>query len=270
MKSFKGAVAEIRSTLNRLIVFDTVINAILVFLVFFVVLAFFDLPLVYPLVVSAAYFFFVLRRRLRISKIRMVEQRYRNLNEKLRTAAEYADADNRVVRELHSEVLSDLRGVEDAAFVNEKRIYLKSIVIVALCFVILLLSPVSFGILDFNFNIVDKAQDVGGDSPFGPESGGSKIRVSVGSEDSGVKKVGGDIYGAPAIAKLGNDEIKVRLKPAGTELSIRDVGDVEELSFSDSYPVEAVAVAAEGYEESIPKEDLELVRNYFNTLSGRR
>src|SRR3989338_3144367 len=215
MRGFKGAVAEIRSTLNRLIVFDTAINAILVFLVFFVLLAFFDLPMLYPLVVSVAYFFFVLRRRLRMSKIRMVEQRYRNLNEKLRTAAEYADADNRVVQELHSEVLSDLQRVEDAAFVNEKRIYLKSIVIVALCFVILLLSPVSFGILDFNFNIVDNAEGVGDDSSSGPESGDSKIRLAVGPEDSGVKKIEGDIYGAPAIAKLGNDEIKVRLKPAG-------------------------------------------------------
>ena len=67
MRGFKGAVAEIRSTLNRLIVFDTAINAILVFLVFFVLLAFFDLPMLYPLVVSVAYFFFVLRRRLRMA-----------------------------------------------------------------------------------------------------------------------------------------------------------------------------------------------------------
>lgn len=266
MNTFKNAVAEVRRTLGRLIIFDTSINAILVFLIAFLLLSFFNLPLIYPTAIAAAYFVYVLRRRLRMSKVRIVEQKYKNLNEKFRTAAEYASEDNPVVKELHSEVISDLQNVEEAAFVNEKRIYVKSLAVIALCFIILLLSPFTFGVLTFNVNFVDNPSEdasVAGSSG----SGSSTIKFAVGTHDTGLRKVSDDIYGEPTIAKLGDEEVKIRIKPSGTELSIREIQEADLPDFSESYPTEIQAVASESYEETIPKEDLELVKNYFNELA---
>ena len=267
MKGFKYAMADIRNTLNKLIIFDTTINAILTFLVLLLVLSLFSLPITYPAAIALVYFVFVLRRRLKSSKIRLVEQKYQSLNEKLRTAAEFADTDNPVVHELHTEVIRDLKKVDESAFFNEKKIYLKSIVIVVLCFAILLLSPVTFGILDFNFNLADTPTPEAEGSPSGSSSGDSKIKFAVGPEDTGLRKASDDIYGEPTIAQLGDDEIKIKITPAGTELSIREIQEADFPDFSESYPLEIQASAAESYEETIPKEDLELVKNYFNTLA---
>ncbi len=266
MGDFKNAVAEVRRSLGRLIIFDTSINAILVFLFAFLLLSFFSLPLIYPTAMAVAYFAYVLRKRLRMSKVRIVEQKYHNLNEKFRTAAEYPSDDNPVIKELHSEVISDLHNVEEAAFVNEKRIYIKSLAVVALCFIILLLSPFTFGILTFNVNFVGApSEDEAASGSSG--SGSSTIKFAVGSQDTGLRKVSDDIYGEPTIAKLGDEEVKIRIKPAGAELSIREIQEADLPDFSESYPSDVQAVAAESYEESIPKEDLELVKNYFNELA---
>ncbi len=267
MGSFNNAVAEVRRTLGRLIIFDTSINAILVFLIAFLLLSFFDLPLIYPSATAVAYFAYVLRKRLRMSKVRIVEQKYKSLNEKFRTAAEYLSEDNPVVKELHSEVIGDLRNVEEAAFVNEKRIYVKSLAVVALCFIILLLSPFTFGILVFNVNFVDNPSEDVAPSASTPTSGSSTIKFAVGPHSGGMLKVSDDIYGEPTIAKLGDEEVKIRIKPAGMELNIREIQEADLPDFSESYPSEIQAVAAGSYEETIPKEDLELVKNYFNELA---
>ena len=165
-------------------------------------------------------------------------------------------------------ILHDLKNVEESAFLNEKNTYVKSLVIIGLCFLILILSPVTFGILNFNFNLVDPDLSEAEDSTRSAQSGGSRIKFAAGIEDTGLKKAGDDIYGTPTIAKLGDSEIKIRIKPAGTELSIRDIQEVDLPDFSESYPSEIQAVSAESYEETIAKEDLELVRNYFNRLAS--
>jgi len=267
MKGFKNAIADIRNTLNKLIIFDTTINAILVFLIALFFLSLFNLHIIYPVAVSLIYFVYYLRKRLKLSKIRVVEQKYKNLNEKLRTAAEYTNEENPVVKELHSEVLGELREVEEAAFVDQRKIYLKALGIVALSFIILFLSPFTFGVFDFNFNLDDQELSESDDSSGLAESGNSRIRFSVGNQDTGLKKAGDDIYGEPIIAKLGDEEIKIRIRPAGIELSIRDIQETDFPDFTESYPSEIQAVAAESFEEDIPKEDLELVKNYFNRLA---
>ncbi|MEK6854094.1 MAG: hypothetical protein AABX60_02050, partial [Nanoarchaeota archaeon] len=75
-----------------------------------------------------------------------------------------------------------------------------------------------------------------------------------------------DIYGQPSVAKLGSEELRVILKPAGTELSTSNVKPPEELQFNEQYPEEIVSVAAESMEERIPKEQQELVRRYFRNV----
>src|SRR3989344_3847071 len=111
MKGFKSAIADVRNTLNKLIIFDTAINAILIFLIALLLLSLLNLPLIYPIAKAAIYFAYVLNKRLKLSKVRIVEQKYQNLNEKLRTAAEHPEEKNPVVKELHAEVLYGLRQV---------------------------------------------------------------------------------------------------------------------------------------------------------------
>ena len=268
-KSITAALKEVRRNLALVFLFDTFINAILVFLLAALLLLVFDLHLVYPLAVSAAYFLYAVIRRLSINKVRMVEKRYKNVNEKLRTAEEFRDPDNRVVMELHSEVIRDLKKVEQSAFISDKKIYLKSIGIIALSFLVFFASPFTIGLINFNLNFVNQQIEQFSGGVFEGGSGESVIRFSTEQESTEeLRKVSQEIYGTAAVAKLGNEEITIKIRPSGTELSIREIQELDLPDFSESYPKEIAASSAESYEESIRKEDLELVKGYFNNLAS--
>ncbi|MEK6837275.1 MAG: hypothetical protein AABX69_01370, partial [Nanoarchaeota archaeon] len=160
-------------------------------------------------------------------------------------------------------VLQGLRKVEESSFLSERRIYVKSVAAVALCFVILLLSPVSLGFFKANladlFSPDNSKQLQSGNFKVGKEKQKGELPIAIQSS----KK---DIYGQPSVAKLGSEELRVILKPAGTELSTSNVKPPEELQFTEHYPEEVVSVAAESMEERIPKEQQELVRRYFRNV----
>ena len=151
---------------------------------------------------------------------------------------------------------------------NEKKIYVKAIAIVLLSFIILLLSPFTFGLLAGSINVDEQIPIEAEDELLAGGSGSSKIKFAVGEQETGLRKSSDEIYGTATVAQLGDDEIKIKIRPAGTELSIRELQESDLPDFSESYPQEVAVVAAESYEESIPKEDLELVKGYFNRLAS--
>ncbi|MBI2175813.1 hypothetical protein HYU40_00500 [Candidatus Woesearchaeota archaeon] len=265
MGAFTEALKETKTSLLKIMLFEEALNAILIFLAAYLISSLFRAGLWLPLILSGGYFAFATYKERRIRADKAVESKYRDLKEKLSTAAEYANVDNRVVNELKYDVLKNLRKVEESSFLSERRVYTKSIVAVALCFIILLLSPVSISFFKHTFpNIFP---DLGGkDSTIS----GSNFRLLNENNRNDVPigpvKSKEDIYGAPTFAKLGSEELKVILKPAGMELGTRNVKPPEELQFTEQYPEEVVSVAAESMEERIPKEQQELVRRYFRNV----
>ena len=263
MGIFAEALKELKTSLLKVYMFEELLNSILVFLVAYLISSLFRLGLLLPALSGLAYVAFAIYRELHLRPDKAVESKYKDLREKLSTASEYANVESRVANELKAEVLQGLRKVEESSFLSERRIYAKSIAAVALCFVILLLSPVSVGF--FKANLADlfspdkQKQLPGGDFRVGEGKKKGELPIAVQSSKR-------DIYGQPSVARLGSEELKVILKPAGTELSTRNVKPPEELQFTDQYPEEVVSVAAESMEERIPKEQQELVRRYFRNV----
>lgn len=265
MGVFTEALKETKTALLKIMMFEEALNSILIFLAAYMVSSLFRIGLWLPVLASLCYFAFAVYRESHIRADRAVESKYKELREKLSTAAEYANVDNRIANELKSDVLKNLRKVEDSSFLSERRVYAKSVAVVVLCFIILLLSPVSVSFFKHSFPSLFPAPD-------GKAADGSSGRFKLLSEKDktdapiGTEKSNEDIYGAPTFAKLGSEELKVILKPAGMELSTRNVKQPEELQFSEQYPEEVVSVAAESMEERIPKEQQELVRRYFRNV----
>lgn len=268
MKGFAKALSEVRGTINKLFIFETILNGFLVFLILLFILSFFAIPFYYPLSIALLYWGVITFRRLRVNKIRLVEKTYSNLDEKLRTAAEYAESNNTVIEELQHEVIADLSKVEEAAFISEKRIYLKAVLIVALCFAVLFVSPLNLITPSVPYS-ADPTDEAPEPEEIGTGEGSSRIKFSLGNEDAGLIKAGDDIFGEAAVAQLGNEELKIRIKPAGSELSIRELQEAEPIDFPENYPEDFTpsAVSAESYQEDIPEDELELVKNYFNQLA---
>lgn len=264
MGMFTDALKEIKTSIVKLFIFEEILNAILIFLVAYILGSLFKLGWAWPLLPSLGYLAFAFYRETKIKPTKLVETKYKDLQEKLSTAAEYASVDNRVVNELKSEVLKNLRKVEEASFLSERKVYTKSIVAVVLCFIILLLSPVSLSF--FHATLPDlfpgSAKDVAeANKNYKPGSEKKKGDIPIAIQAS--KE---DIYGQPSVAKLGKEELEVIFRPAGTELGSSNVKPPEELQFNEQYPDEIVPVAAESMEERIPKEQQELVRRYFRSV----
>jgi len=77
-----------------------------------------------------------------------------------------------------------------------------------------------------------------------------------------------DIYGEDSVAKLGDQQIKIKIKPSTFDVNVKEEGDAEQKTFYESFPSEVYVEKSGAYEESIPKEQQELVKNYFKKISG--
>jgi len=77
------------------------------------------------------------------------------------------------------------------------------------------------------------------------------------------------IYGDSKIAVLGNKEIDIKIRPVNYVVNVREEGDVEQKQFDEIFPREVAVEQASAFEERIPEEEQELVKNYFNKLANR-
>ncbi len=268
MKLIKSAFNELKISVLKTSLFEAMVNSFIVFLASYLLFSIFNIPIIIPLSITTAYLIFDLSRRAGMDKIREVETYYPKLNEKLRTSEEYAKSENPVINELHREVLSDLRNVEEAEFVDEKKLISKAGLIALLCLMILLMSPVSIS-MDFVQPAIERAKtatDLNVTFDFTKDQTSGNRGIG-GKADGAILPTEDNIYGMPSIAKLGNEELKLVIKPSGDAINVRQSQDIKARDFSESYPKEVQAVSAAVFEEKIPKEQQEIVKNYFTAIA---
>jgi hypothetical protein len=265
MKTFRDAVKEVEAAFTQLAIFEILLNSMIVFLAAYLVLLLFDFGMIFALIPTIIYIVIFSIRRLRTNSASQVESKYGNLKEKFRTAVESQYTENPVVNELQAEILRDLRKVEEASFFSNKQTYIKVGIIILLCFLIFYFSPVSFGGL-FNFDLskILPSDHNGGKTGTGTNDAGA---YTGGMKEGGNLYGDEDIYGTLSVAKLGDKAIEVKFNPGGYEMNINEVKDVQEVQFDEAYPTEITATSGEVLEEDIPKEQQELVKNYFKQLA---
>ena len=260
MKKFISVLKEVNGTISRILLADRFVDTVLIFLASFLVLFFIKFYPGMVIVPALVYLGISFHTEIRRRKWKMVEDKYSPLNEKLRTAADNVNMENPVVERLQEEVVADLRNVRSSWFMDVKKTSYKILGIVALCFLILLSAH-----FDVHWNPVEAFQGPLREFRFGP--GGSGI----GDLDSDIIGAGeqsdADIFGKGSVAKLGKDEIKIQINPGGNEINLRDVTEVEDREFEESFPDEVYAGSSDLYEENLPKDQLNLVKAYFENLA---
>ncbi len=257
MKIFPKALKEINRTLNFLIVFETLLNTAIFFLVVYLLLSLINLFPILAIIPAVVYFAARLYTNSKRDKRVIVEKKYEPLKEKLRTAADNVNNENPVVNELQSEVIKDLKNVGLSSFISTKRISYKIFSSVALSFAIVLATMLNLYVVDVSkllLNLPDYIENLNlkrsANNPLG------EINESE------------DIYGDSSLAMLGNKQIDIRIKPANFEVSVREEGDAEQKQFDEIFPSMVDVEQASAFEENIPEEQQELVKNYFNKLTG--
>ncbi|MBI2546356.1 hypothetical protein HYV81_04200 [Candidatus Woesearchaeota archaeon] len=266
MKYFTRVIQEIRSVLNALALFETLLDVLLVFLLFFAVFTFVGVSVLFAFIPASFALVVLLHHRMSRNKLLAVEQKYPVLKEKLRTAADNITEENPVVNELHEDIVSELRNVEASSFINMAAFSYK--IMIALLLSMSLVVAAQYQVdLDFKkvlfenplIDYIKKNQEANREVNRGP------IRIEGFGEASEI--MGGDAN----IIRKGSDALEVLIDTPGYELNLQDVQDREE--DIDTFPSELCYQTAEGCEaaesfnENIPKENTDLIKKYFKNLA---
>tara|TARA_B100000315_G_C14583465_1_gene591718 strand:+ start:2258 stop:3037 length:780 start_codon:yes stop_codon:yes gene_type:complete len=258
MKSFIKVIKEINRTLNLFIIFETILNTVIFFLVVYFLLSLVNLFPILALIPALVYFAARLYVNSKRDKRKIVESKYDPLREKLRTAADNVNKENPVVNELEEEVVQDLKHVGLSSFIQTKRISYKIFTTIFLSFAIVLATTLNLYVVDLN----DLFTNIPGTiDNFRIGKRGDNILLGEINESE-------DIYGDSKLAVLGNKEIDIKIKPVNYEVNVREEGDVEQKQFDEIFPREVNVEQSSAFEERIPEEEQELVKNYFNKLAG--
>ena len=254
MKPFKDVVKEINRTLNELIFFENIVNTTLIFLLFYLLLSLVDVYPLYSFIPAAAYLAVYSYIRFRAYKPLIVESKYAPLREKLRTAADNAGVKNSIMEELEYEVTNEMKNVGLSMFISPKVLSYKIFCVILLSFMIIFVATLNIKFLDIAktkaANIFD-SKNIKGVSDFAA----AKLNTS------------DDIYGKNDVANLGDKELDIRLKPVDFKINVKEEGDLKKQNFETVFPQELAVKESIKYEESIPQEQQELVRNYFKKLA---
>lgn len=253
MKQFQDVVKEINRTLNELILFDNIVNTTIVFLVFYFILSILDFNPLFALIPALLYLGFYSYMSFKSYKPLIIESKYAPLREKLRTAADNIGMDNPIVEELEYEVTSEMKNVGLSMFINPRTLSYKIFGVVLLSFMVIFATTLNLKLLDF---AKQKVPDIFDKSPKGV---GNFVATKLNTSE--------DIYGKEDVAKLGDKELNIRIKPVDFKVNVREEGDVQQQKFESTFPKDLTVKETVAYEENIPQEQQELVKNYFKKLA---
>ena len=252
MKQFSEVVEEINKTLNEIVLFENIVNTTLVFLIFYLILSVLDFHPLYALVPAGIYLAYYSYFSFKSYKPLIVESKYAPLREKLRTAADNVGMSNPIIEELEYEVTSEMRNVGLSLFINPRSLSYKIFAVMVLSSLIIFATTSNLKLLSFAKN---------------PDIFDTKGLKGVGNFVAKKLNTSDDIYGKNDVAKLGDKELNIRIKPVDFKVNVKEEGDAQRQNFESTFPQEMTVRETVAYEENIPQEEQELVKNYFKKLA---
>src|SRR3989344_971101 len=272
MKNFGQGIQDIYKSLDSILLFEDILNAIIVFLASFLILMLMRIMHVwnvhelFGILPALGYLAYVYKRdfdkKRENEKLIVVEHVNPALSEKLRTAADNLYLENAVVAELQEEVVHDLSQVSTSSFFNVRKTNRKvlaalllSIAIIVIMYLSVLFPSWTTVLKDYRFLTGGATNDKSdSDTP------------SAGEGDFN------DIFGEESIAQLGNQELNVELQSLSFELTnVRKETDIPEGEFEDKFPDEVDLLQQCDSDcvlrNNIPIDKQELVKNYFIKLA---
>lgn len=247
MKSIVYLLKELKYEVVKMVFLNTFLDMALLFLglyLIFILLHFY--PIFMALIPALIVFVVILRRRLNRFGLKSVEDKNPDIKEILRTAADNIDEDNFVVHQLHIELIRKMKNVTSSSFIKLGEVSTKIGVTLALSFFVIFLSANNIYIVDLNKIFID-----------------TFIPTQKGKEGFGE-----DIYGDKTELEQIDKEIEFEFKPLSFEINIDKVGEVESKDFERNYAEEVYVTQEAAFEENIPREQQEIVKNYFERIRG--
>lgn len=258
MKAIVRALLEIKKLVFFITILTNFINSVIVFLVFCLAFILLKIPGYYAVIPFLIHFMFYGRRKIKGINYRYVESRVPVLRERLRTAADNWNKENEVVNSLHRDVLAEMKHVKTGAFLEDKGLVVKMLTISLLSIVIIMASAANFAVIGWK----EAAREI--NQVFSGEEGIYGNITDIELYDEGDE----NIFGDESVAELGLDELDLKLDTAASGVNINKVKDTEEKEFGTVFPKEIYATSDSSYNERISKENQEIVKKYYEQITG--
>ncbi len=235
---------EFKNIFVRFRVVETALDAVIIFMALFIILSYAGVNIIWALfVVPVLFFITALKYRSGVNMIRLVEKRYPVFRERLGALYDSRYENNVVVSDLAASVDSDLGNVKYSSFLSMRNLGIRIAVILILVTFI------------FSFALIHTPKN-----PLQPESA-----YPATLPETAISGGGPDIFGEPSVVNIGNDSQGVFIyRSQGSEPNIR--GEGRQVSgYSMPFPVDVSS--SQIYQEAIPSEYQQIVKNYFTNLS---
>jgi hypothetical protein len=236
--------------------FDSLLTATAIFSVGYFIVYFYRLNFLFAVITGGAFFIRSLVRKIRQNKILILENKYPNLRERLRTSYDYQDKTNTIINQLHTDIISMMKKVDVNAYLSSRDLFLKILIILIMLSSTLYLSSIGLDILDVT-NIVINSQ------LFKRTSGFVKDIF----DETRNEITNRPLLDDPRLITLGNKDLNISIDTYNTELDISEVSDPEKNDYGGHYPEEILGAAQKTYDEKIPEEHREVIKEYFKKIN---
>ena len=258
MKQLLLALRELKQVMVQVAFSEAIFETAIVMLITMIVCVLVNLPIVWGLVPVALFFIHSTRSKFKDIHLKQVEEKYPELDEQLRAAADNLYRKNDLVEALQQDVLGLMRKIKTSSFIQFKKMWRQLVIIAALSFAVILLTSLNMQFLDYRI-IVDEIKDLGKHEL--PNIFEAEFAAGFGDES--------DIFGNESLAELGLEQLDIQISPIFSEINLQDIREARETTFEEGvFPsdIEARITSQEGG-ENIPKEHKEIVKNYFSGLA---
>jgi hypothetical protein len=253
----KGMYTELITTSLLLNIFDAFLTFGAIFSIGFFIVYFYRLHYLFALVPAIVFFLRSLYIKIKQNKILLLESKYPDLKERLRTSYDHQEQSNTVVNELHSDIMDVIKDIDVNTFLTNRKLMLKVGVILAMLVSTLYFSSIGFDMLDIK-NAIIKSPIYRGASNF-VLGAFDKTRDEVKNRDKLDKA---------KMIKPGDKEFNVSIQAYNTELDTSQINNPEKNDYGGNYPSEVTGAAQEVYEEKIPEEYKDAVKEYFKKINS--
>lgn len=237
----KSLFRELRWEAFKIIVLDSILESVLFFFILHIIVSFFKLPNYISIIVAALFFMGNVNYRMKRVKLKDIEKHNPSIKEILRTANDNVNENNFVALALFEDLIQRMKNVSAGSMMKHGKVLTKMLAVFMLGFVMIVLSA--------NNITIDKVDIPGFQGKYAQSSKAAREIFGIEFNEST------DIYGDTSIAKLGTEEVTLKLNPLMNEVNLAQVKDVEENEFEEGwFPTDITATSDSPSEEKAPEE----------------
>lgn len=197
--------------------------------------------------------------------IKIIEEKFPTLSERLRTAYDNRDLNNIIVKDLLDKVTLDIKPVNSSALMDRRML------IIGIGALLLTASGSTYiAVTDYHTDITPKdLPEAMENIPFisDKDSGLLTLEESEAGE-KGNGEASEDLFGEPAVIVVEGTEVDLKIPPgAGQGFTIQEEGEEREDAFGQSAAYDPEAIASQAYYENLPEGYRNIIQDYFEELA---